>query len=186
MSTPSARSRPFGSPRPASPTTPAASALLSNIAKAHPRATKAWADTGYRTKAIDHGATLGIDIEIAHRDPDQKGFKVIPRRWVVEQTLGRLMNHRLARDYETHPHRSEAMIRHVFIPVGACWLNLQEGWWRIFRKTALAGQSFARPPEIDQATRLATAQLNTRARPWISGRPAPPTRHLRRRHVYTV
>ncbi|WP_426570350.1 transposase [Streptomyces canus] len=31
---------------------------------------------------------------------------------------------------EDHPR-----IRHVFIPVGACWLNLQEGWWRIFRKT---------------------------------------------------
>ncbi|GGQ27289.1 hypothetical protein GCM10010266_58200 [Streptomyces griseomycini] len=48
---------------------------------------------------------------------------------------------------------------------GACRLNLQEGWWRIFRKTALVGRSFAGPPEIDQATRLATPQLSTRARP---------------------
>jgi DDE superfamily endonuclease len=23
-------------------------------------------------------------------------------------------------------------IRPAFIPKGACWLNLQEGWWRIF------------------------------------------------------
>lgn len=61
---------------------------------------------------------------------------------------------------EDHPR-----IRHVFIPVGACWLNLQEGWWRIFRKAALAGQSFAGPPEIEQATR--PSQLNTRARPWV-------------------
>ncbi|WP_230884060.1 transposase [Planomonospora sp. ID82291] len=30
-------------------------------------------------------------------------------------------------------------IRHAFIPVGACWLNLQEAWWRIFRRHALAG-----------------------------------------------
>ncbi|MEU6774681.1 IS630 family transposase [Streptomyces sp. NPDC046759] len=82
---------------------------------------------------------------------------------------------------EDHPR-----IRHVFIPVGACWLNLQEGWWRIFRKAALAGQSFAGPPEIDQATRLATAQLNTRARPWVWGRPAPSTRVLRRRYMYSV
>jgi hypothetical protein len=36
---------------------------------------------------------------------------------------------------EDHPR-----IRHVFIPVGACWLNLQERGWRIFRKAALAGQ----------------------------------------------
>ena len=41
-----------------------------------------------------------------------KGFKLIPRRWVVERTFGRLMHRRrLARDYETHPHRSEAIIR---------------------------------------------------------------------------
>lgn len=84
--------------------------LLSNIAEGHPRVTKAWADTGYRTKVIDHGATLGIDVEVTRREPAQKGFKVIPRRWAVERTFGWLMHHRrLARDYETH--RSEAMIK---------------------------------------------------------------------------
>jgi transposase len=84
--------------------------VLSNIAADHPRVTKAWADTGYRTKVVEHGATLGIDVEVTRRDPAQKGFKVIPRRWVVERTFGWLMHHRrLARDYETHPHRSEAM-----------------------------------------------------------------------------
>jgi hypothetical protein len=36
-------------------------------------------------------------------------------------------------------------IRQVFIPVGACWLNLQEAWWRLFRRAAFAGQSFACP-----------------------------------------
>jgi hypothetical protein len=71
---------------------------------------------------------------------------------------------------EDHPR-----IRHVFIPVGDCWLNLQEGWWRIFRKAALAGQSFAGPAEIEHATRLATSQLNARA----SRQPAGPCRrHL--------
>jgi DDE superfamily endonuclease len=82
---------------------------------------------------------------------------------------------------EDHPR-----IRHVFTPVGACRLNLQEGWWRIFRKAALAGHPFAGPPEIEHATRLATSQLNTRARPWIWGRPAPPTRRLHRRYVYIL
>ncbi|MFJ8025778.1 transposase [Streptomyces sp. NPDC096311] len=77
---------------------------------------------------------------------------------------------------EDHP-RS----RHVFIPVGACWLNLQEGRWRIFRRAALAGRSFAGPSEIEQAAHLAASQLNARARSWIWGRPAPPTRQPRRR-----
>ena len=34
-------------------------------------------------------------------------------------------------------------IQQVFIPKAACWLNLQEGWWRLLRRAALAGQSFA-------------------------------------------
>ena len=81
---------------------------------------------------------------------------------------------------------SHPRIRHVFIPVGACWLNLQEAWWRIFRRTAIAGQCFASPDDIDYVTRIATAQLNTKAKPWVWGRPPPPPRHYRRRFIYTL
>jgi len=78
---------------------------------------------------------------------------------------------------EGHPR-----IQHIFIPTGACWLNLQEGWWRLFRRDALAGQSFANPKEIEQATQIATAQLNRRAKPWVWGRP--PKDHRRYRHLF--
>ena len=61
-----------------------------------------------------------------------------------------------------------------------------EGWWRIFRKTALAGQTFADSDEIACATRVATAQLNARARPWVWGRPQPKHRSYRRRFVYIL
>jgi transposase len=71
-------------------------------------------------------------------------------------------------------------IHQVFIPKGACWLNLQEGWWRLFRRDALAGQSFANPSEIEQARGVATTQLNARAKPWIWGRPPKSPRHRRR------
>lgn len=90
--------------------------VLSSIAADHPRITKAWVYNGYRTRVIDHGARLGIDVEVTRRDPAQKGFKVIPRRWVVERTFGWLMHHRrLARDYEALPHRSEAMVHLAMI-----------------------------------------------------------------------
>jgi hypothetical protein len=83
--------------------------------------------------------------------------------------------------------RTYPRIRHAFIPTGACWLNLQEGWWRIFRKTALAGQTFADPDEIAHTTRVATAQLNARARPWIWiwiwGTTQPKPRIYRRRYI---
>src|SRR6516225_9236622 len=82
---------------------------------------------------------------------------------------------------EGHPR-----ICHAFIPKGACWLNLQEGWWRIFRRQALAGQAFADPDEIAYATQVATAQLNARARPWIWGRPQPKPRSYRRRFIYIL
>jgi hypothetical protein len=82
---------------------------------------------------------------------------------------------------DTHPR-----VQQIFIPVGACWLNLQEGWWRLFRRAALAGQSFANDEEIDQATAVATCQLNRRAKPWIWGRPPSPHRRRRRHFIYCL
>ena len=62
-----------------------------------------WADAGYDARqvkaAVDKVPVL--QMEIVRRSPDQKGFKVQPRRWVVERTVswfGR--NRRLAKDYE--------------------------------------------------------------------------------------
>jgi hypothetical protein len=77
-------------------------------------------------------------------------------------------------------------LQQVFIPKKACWLNLQEGWWRLFRRQALAGQCFADAGEIELATRVATAQLNARARPWVWGRPPPPARHRRRIFTHRI
>jgi DDE superfamily endonuclease len=77
-------------------------------------------------------------------------------------------------------------IQHSFIPKGACWLNLQEGWWRLFRRAALAGQSFADPKEVALATEVATCQLDARARPWVWGRPAPSPRYRRRVLTYRI
>ncbi|GCD33526.1 DDE transposase [Streptomyces chrestomyceticus JCM 4735] len=92
--------------------TAAGTTLLTRIAAAHPRVTKAWVDAGYRTRAIDHGARLGIDVQPVTRPPGRRGFVLIPQRWTIERSIGWLMHHRrLARDYETHPHRSEALIQ---------------------------------------------------------------------------
>lgn len=75
-------------------------------------------------------------------------------------------------------------IQQAFIPTKACWLNLIEGWWQLFRREALAGQDFCDAGEINEARRVATAQLNRRAKPWIGGRPPPKHRQLRRRLLY--
>ena len=79
---------------------------------------------------------------------------------------------------------SHPRIQQAAIPVGASWLNLIEGWWKHFRRKAFAGVSLADAEDIACATRLATAQLNRHARPWVWGRPPPPHRTLRRHFVY--
>jgi transposase len=85
--------------------------LLDQAKAAYPTVTKAWADTGFKNQAVEHGATLGIDVEVVPRNTQTRGFKVVKRRWVVERTFGWLMFHRrLARDYETLDSSSEAMI----------------------------------------------------------------------------
>jgi hypothetical protein len=63
---------------------------------------------------------------------------------------------------------------------------VQEGWWRLFRREAFAGQSFADAKEIDLATSVATEHLNARAHPWVWGRPSRPQRTLRRRFIYLL
>jgi transposase len=77
-------------------------------------------------------------------------------------------------------------LHQVFIPKGACWLNMQEGWWRLFRRDALAGQTFADAEEIERATTVATAQLNRRANPWVWGRPPKTPRRRRRLFCYRI
>jgi hypothetical protein len=49
-----------------------------------------------------------------------------------------------------------------------------------------ASQSFANPKEIEQATRVATAQLNLRAKPWVWGRPLKDHRRYRRLFCYRI
>ena len=74
-------------------------------------------------------------------------------------------------------------VHQVFIPKRACWLNLLEGWRRLFRHQASAGQTFADHTEIERASDVATQQLNARAKPWVWHRPAPKPRHYRRAFI---
>ena len=60
---------------------------------------RAFADTGYDHERVTTATT--IVVEIVRKLPDQVGFTVLPRRWVVERFfawIGR--NRRLAKDFE--------------------------------------------------------------------------------------
>lgn len=70
-----------------------------------------WADGGYTGKLIDwvkeHCQCV---LEIVKRS-DQKGFQVLPRRWVVERTFGWIGRYRrMSKDYERLTSTSEAFV----------------------------------------------------------------------------
>lgn len=77
-------------------------------------------------------------------------------------------------------------VQQVCIPKGACRLNLHEAWWRLFRRAGFAGQTFADDEESDRATDVATKQLNSRAKPWVWGRPQRPPRVRRATFNYRI
>ena len=86
--------------------------ILEAIRKRWPWLKHLFADGAYdRAKLMDKAAFLDFVVEIVRRMESQKGFEVLPRRWVVERTFGWMMRwRRLVRDYEQRIDVSEAMI----------------------------------------------------------------------------
>ena len=55
-------------------------------------------------------------LEVVNKLIGQVGFKVLPKRWVVERTFGWLSRYRaLSKDYEYHYQNSESMVYLVMI-----------------------------------------------------------------------
>jgi transposase len=86
--------------------------ILDGIRKRWPWLKHLFADGAYdRTQLLDKAAYLEFVIEVVRRIDSDPGFKLVPRRWVVERTFGWMMRwRRLVRDYETRLDVSEAMI----------------------------------------------------------------------------
>jgi transposase len=71
---------------------------------------KVCVDGGYRGELVEWTtAHYPWELEIVNRPPDQKGFAVLPRRWVVERTFGWLNRYRLlSKEYEATTESSTA------------------------------------------------------------------------------
>ncbi len=76
-----------------------------------------WADGGYAGRLVQWAKSAwGIVVEVVRRPPEQRGFAVLPRRWVVERTFSWLMRfRRLVRDYERLPETHAAMVKWAMI-----------------------------------------------------------------------
>ena len=80
------------------------------------RLERIWADGGY-TGQLEHWvAEQGRTLDIVAKNPETKGFQVLPKRWIVERTFAWLGKcRRLSKDYEQTIPSSEAMIRWAMI-----------------------------------------------------------------------
>lgn len=78
-----------------------------------------WADAGYSGPEFAHWVEKrhGVEVEIVSKERGE-GFKVAPRRWVVERTFGWWNKwRRLSKDYEQNPDSSKAWIHIVMIAI---------------------------------------------------------------------
>ena len=86
--------------------------VLARLEGRSPRLRLIWADAAYEAAVGWARESAGWVLELVRKPEDQKGFVVLPRRWVVERTFAWLMNsRRLARDYERLVESSEAMVK---------------------------------------------------------------------------
>lgn len=79
-----------------------------------------WADGGYAGKLVGWLADLArhrrINLDIVKRSENVSGFKILPKRWIVERTFGWLsQSRRLNKDYETLTESAEALIQIAMI-----------------------------------------------------------------------
>jgi putative transposase len=86
--------------------------LIDKVAETFPTIQKLWADGAYQGDLIALvKETLGAVLEIVERQAGQKGFQLLPKRWVVERTFAWLgWYRRLSKDYERLLECSESMI----------------------------------------------------------------------------
>lgn len=100
----------------------AAKGLIGALVKLFGRLQIIWADGGYLGALVQWVKELRpfgkLRLEIIRRCDQAKGFKVLPRRWVVERTFGWFYkSRRLCRDYEVRIDHSEAMLRICMIRI---------------------------------------------------------------------
>jgi transposase len=89
--------------------------LMQTLFGLFPFLRKLYADAGYQGPAFRTAVrkTLRqVDVEIVKRSDRAKGFEVLPKRWIVERTIGWLNRcRRLAKDWENLNHKALAFLR---------------------------------------------------------------------------
>jgi putative transposase len=90
-----------------------------------PRLKRVWADQSYGGMLVEWvQQCFAFVLEIVRRPKQQRGFQVLPKRWIVERTLGWFNRYRrLSKDYERRTDVSEGMIYLASIRRMLRWLD---------------------------------------------------------------
>ncbi len=84
-------------------------ALLRASRRPWPFLARCYADRAYTGERV--GTATSVAVTIVGAGPDQKGFAVHPRRWVIERTFGWIGRcRRLVRDHEATPSSALAFL----------------------------------------------------------------------------
>jgi putative transposase len=86
--------------------------VLETASTMYPELSQVWADGAYQGEFVEHASNqLGINVDIVKRSDDSSGFYVLPKRWIVERTLGWMnWDRRLSKDYERRSATTETFI----------------------------------------------------------------------------
>ena len=89
--------------------------LMATVFGLFPFLRKLYADGGYQGPAFQKAMARVlryIDVEIVKRSDRAQGFEVLPKRWIVERTIGWLGRcRRLAKDWENLNRKALAFLR---------------------------------------------------------------------------
>jgi len=89
--------------------------VMATLFGLYPFLLKLYADGGYQGPQFQealHAVVRTVDLEIVKRSDAGRGFVVLPRRWIVERTIGWLNRcRRLAKDWECLNRSALAFVR---------------------------------------------------------------------------
>jgi putative transposase len=90
-----------------------------------PRLKRVWADQNYGGELVEWVKQLfSFVLEIVRRPQQQRGFVVLPKRWIVERSFGWFNRYRrLSKDYERRTDSSETMVYLASIRRMLRWLD---------------------------------------------------------------
>jgi putative transposase len=90
-----------------------------------PRLRRVWADQSYAGMLVEWvHQFFAFILDIVRRPKEQRGFQVLPKRWIVERSLGWFNRYRrLSKDYERRIDVSEGMVYLASIRRMLHWLD---------------------------------------------------------------